>query len=566
MRSSETSDAIQELVEAARTGSYSRRALISRAIALGLGAPSIAAMLAACGGGASTPGGVATSTSTTTASGGGSAATATSSPSTSPAAVTGKVGGSLKMAWASTPKNFDPAITISGDEYMVTAAVYDNLVSVGPDLKPTPMLATEWKVSSDGLTWTFKLRPNVKFHDGSTMTSKDVVYSFQRVLDPQTNSPGRTAMGPIKSVEAPDDSTVNIVLDSPFADLPVSVGGTFGRIVPAGRSAGDINTKPIGTGPFTFKEFVPGSHTTLIRNENYWNPNMALLNEVQLVSMPEAAAQLAAITGGQIDVIFEVSPPDRDTIAKDPNVTVMETNSPGFQPFTMLTTEKPFDDNRVRQAMKLLLDRPNVVQAVWQGAATPSPDTPVAPINPFYWDGPIPKQDIAKAKDLLSSAGYGNGLDLECWTSSERVGMLDSAVAFQEMAAPAGVRVKIQNVPWAQHTTQVWKKKPFYNNNWFGRATIDETLYPFFHSKGSWNDGGPYSNPELDKLLEEGRSEADPTKRKEIYVKAQQIIADNGHFVVPYHTKYVSAARKNVQGYTLHPLRWVNLRGVWIAS
>jgi peptide/nickel transport system substrate-binding protein len=470
------------------------------------------------------------------------------------------------MAWASTPKRLDPALAISGDEYMITGAVYDNLVYVDPALQPQPMLATEWKPAADGLSWTVILRKGVKFHDGKDLTARDVVYSFQRVLDPQTASPGRTAMGPIKSVEPIDDTTVRFVLSSPFADLPVALGGTFGRIVPEGRSASDLNISPLGSGPFKFKEFVPGSHVSLVRNESYWDTGKARVNEVRLVTMPESAAQLAALTGGQVDLLFEANIPDLAALEKDPNVVVMEVDSPGFQPFTMAANLAPFDKPKVRQAMKLLLDRPGMVQAVWLGKAAPSPDTPVGQVNPFFWNGPIPKQDIEAAKRMLAEAGFPNGLDLECWTSNERNGLMEAAVTVKEMAAPAGVRIEIKNVPWAQHTTDVWKKKAFYVNNWFGRATIDETLYPYFHTQGSWNDGGPYSNPELDTLLDAGRSEADPAKRKDIYGKAQQIIANDGHFVVPYHSKYVGARRKSVQGYQLHPLRWVNLRGTSVGA
>src|SRR5215813_8223476 len=216
-----------------------------------------------------------------------------------------RAGGTLKMAWASSPRTLDPALTIQGDEYMITQAVYDNLTRVDEKLQPQPMLATQWSSDAQARVWTFTLRKGVKFHHGRELKASDVVFSFERVLDPKTASPGRTAMGPIEKVEAVDDYTVRFHTATPYGDLPVSVGVTFGRIVPADR-ADKLATEPSGTGPFRVTEFKPGERTRMVKFADYWDKPRPYLDELWQVNMPQPATQVASLSGGEIQLMFEV--------------------------------------------------------------------------------------------------------------------------------------------------------------------------------------------------------------------------------------------------------------------
>jgi peptide/nickel transport system substrate-binding protein len=213
----------------------------------------------------------------------------------------------------------------------------------------------------------------------------------------------------------------------------------------------------------------------------------------------------------------------------------------------------------VRQALKYLVDREALIKAVWQGNATVGEDHSVPSFSPYYAPTtPHHTYDVAKAKSLLAEAGFPNGLSLELWTSNERVGMQELAVAYQQMAAPGGIKLDVKTVPWSVHVATVYKKKPFYANNWFGRASIDETLYPYFRTGGGFNDG--YSNKDLDTLLDTGRATTDFKKRKELYGRAEQNIHVDGPWVVPYFTMYVAAMRSNVKAVAVHPLRWWDFR------
>ena len=413
--------------------------------------------------------------------------------------------------------------------------------------------------------WTFTLRQGVKFHHGRELTARDVVFTLERVLDPKTGSPGRKAIGPLEKVEATDDYTVRFKLAASYPDLPLALGGNFFRIVPADR-AESIATAPSGTGPFRLADFRPGDQTRLAKFKDYWDKGLPYVDELWQLNMPQAASQVASLAGGEIHVMFEVPTAFVAVLERNPAVALVEVKSPGFQPVSMMTTQKPFTDNRVRQAMKHLVDREAIIKAVWQGRAEVGEDHPVPKFHPFYAPTtPKHTYDVAKAKALLGEAGYPNGFSLELWTSGERVGLQELAIAVQQMTAPAGVKLEIKTVPWSVFTANVWKKQTFYCSNWFGRPTIDDMLYPFFHTSGGFNEGQS-SHAQLDKLLEEGQSTIDAQKRKDIYARALQLIHSDGYMVVAYHSSFVTAMRKNVKGQVVHPLRFWDSRWTYLEA
>ena len=471
-------------------------------------------------------------------------------------------GGTLKMAWASSPRTIDPALTIQGDEYMITQNVHDNLTRVDERLQPQPQLATRWWSDPQARVWTFTLRQGVRFHHGRELKASDAVFTFERILDPKTASPGRTALGPIERVEAADDYTVRFRMSSSYADLPVSLGSSFGRILPADR-ADKIVSEPSGTGPFRVAEFRPGERTRLVRFADYWDKPRPYLAELWQVNIPQQPSQVASLSGGDVHMMFEVPVPFIASLERAPGVSLVSVKSTSFQPIVMNTATKPFSDNKVRLALKYLLDRDGIIKALWQGRGSVANDHPVPDVNPFWTSLPQRALDLGRAKALLAEAGLTQGFSEEIWTSNERVGMQELAVAVQQMVAPAGIKLEVKTVPWSVFNSTVYKKKALYVNNWFGRATIDETLHPYFHTGGSWNEG-EYSNPKLDKLLDDGRSSTEPAKRRELYAEVQKVISDEGHYAVAYHTQYVSAMRAAVKGYILHPLRWCDFRNTWL--
>lgn len=475
-------------------------------------------------------------------------------------------GGILKFATPSVKPGLDPARTSTGDGYMLTAMIFSNLTRVSHELKPEPQLAHSWDANEDSSVWTFHLRKDAKFTNGRPVTAHDVKFSFDRILDPKTASKGLKAMGPIKEIVAKDDHTVVITLEGPYADLPLQLGNTFARII-AKENLDEISHKPIGSGPFILKEYIPGNKAILVRNPDYFEEGLPYLDEVHQIYIKEYAAQVSALKTGEIDIMYFAPVEIVEQLKADPNVEVRVTPAPSFQPIIMFVNHKPFDDVRVRQALRFALDRQAMMEAATGGLGTLGNDTPVGPANPYYNKAlPQRERDVGKAKKLLAEAGYPNGVEVTVFTSTGRPGLEPAAIVAQQNLLEAGFKATIESVEIARLYKDILRT-PSPNrvsqNNWFGRPTIDETLSPYFTTKANWNFT-EYSNPEVDELLAKAKSLTDFAERKKLYDRVQEILYNEGPTAVPYFKNYVSAVRKEVKNYKLIPVQYVDLRDTWV--
>ncbi len=473
--------------------------------------------------------------------------------------------GTLKVSFRSSLVRLDPAFTVSSDEYIATQAIYDNLTRLDEKLNATPSLAEEWTSPDGGKTWTFKLRAGVKFHNGRVLDAEDVVFSIKRVLDPKAGSPGRRALGPIEEVVAVDPRTVKFTLQGPFAEFPAILTGTFGRILP--RDASDKpNEQPIGSGPFKYVEWVRGQHLKLAANPDYWMSGLPKIKELWLVSFPAQAAEQSALSSGETQMMWDVPASLVPVISRIPSVKVTEIPSTGFQPIAMRSDRPPFGDPRVRQAVKHAINREQVMRFVLQGRGTVAQDTPVAPSSAYFAANvKAPPYDVAKAKALLKEAGFGDGFSVKLFASNERAGCIETAQVVKPMLEAVGIKVEIQQVPWDRFNAEVWKKETFFVSNWVGRPTIDEQLYPYFHSTGSWNEYN-YANPEVDKLLDAARRELDLEKRRGHYAKVQELLALDGPAIISYFSNYATARSDKLEGVPVSPLKWVDFREAQLKS
>lgn len=475
-------------------------------------------------------------------------------------------GGVLKFATPSSRPGLDPAMTRTGDAYMLTAMIFSNLTRVSHELKPEPQLAHKWETNEAGDEWTFHLVKNAKFHNGRPVTAADVKFSIDRILDPATASKGAKALGPIEDVIVKDDHTVVFKLSGPYADLALQLGNTFSRII-AKENVEEVANKPIGSGPFILKEYVPGNKAILVKNPDYFEEGLPYLDEVHQIYIKEYAAQVSALKTGEIDIMYFAPPEIIPELEADPNIEVKVVPAPSFQPLLMWGGVKPWDDVRVRQAFRYAMDREAMMVAATGGLGVLGNDSPVGPANPYYNENlPQRKKDVAKAKKLLAEAGYPDGIDITLYTSTQRPGLEPAAVVAQQTLAESGFRVKIESVeirrlykeiipnPQAMATT---------HNNWFGRPTIDESLTPFYYTNSNWNYT-KYSNPEVDRLLDEARAKTTFEERKPLYDRVQEILYNEGPDVVAYFKNYVSANRKEVKNYKLIPVQYVDLRDTWL--
>lgn len=476
-------------------------------------------------------------------------------------------GGSVRISLTDAPTSFDPNFTPAIPDAIVQAALYDGLVWNDVKLQPQPALATAWETSADQLNWTFHLRKGVTFHHGKPFTAQDVVHTFERILGPDFGSPVQNTFKFVNKAEAVDDYTVRFTLKSPNVDFPILLGDPINMalIFPHDRPAEELKTKPVGTGPFRLKEFVPSESVTLVRNETYWRSGQPYLDEVKYIHMPELPTQVAALTSGTVDVAWQLLTENVASLAGNADVVVEEVNSGFYQPLIMRLEQKPFTDVRVRQAFKYAADRPGMVQAVLQGKGVIGNDQPLPPSHPFAAElAPYP-HDVAKAKALLAEAGYPNGLELTLYTSDLRPGMVASAIAFQEMAKAAGITLNIEKVAGNNYWSDHWMKSPLVVSNWSVFPSADTIFSLVYHSAGPWNESN-LKNADLDQLIEAGRGEPDPAKRKEIYAKAQKIIQEEGGTIVPYFRSSFYARRANVQGVIYTPQSILYLHETWMAA
>ena len=474
-------------------------------------------------------------------------------------------GGHLTNAMNGVVKLWDPAISLVIDEQITTKAIYNTLTALDEKLQPKPELAESWTHSPDLKTWTFTLRKGVTFHHGKPFTADDAVFSIMRILDPETKSASRVLLSYIDRMEKRDDHTVVLHLKSPVVNVPADLAGYHMRILPSDRAPEQYVAEPSGTGPFKRASWSPGERVTYARNDKYWQSGLPYLDGFTMLSMPEENSRVAALSAGAVDLLWQLTAQALPAVQGQPGVSVLKAPSGNYQPIVMKSDVKPFDDVRVRQAFKAVVDRQTFVQAVTQGFGQPAADhpIPVLALSQILKEVPIPKRDVERAKRLLADAGYPGGIDVTLYTSEGRAGMVESAVTFQEMARPAGIRVTIQKTPIFTYWDEVWMKRELCMSNWTTVPTIDKALTQAYHSGAKWNESF-FSSPELDRLIEQGRAEADEAKRAGIYVKAAQLLSEQGGSIISYFRDNITAARSRVKGFVMDPRTEYDFRSVWV--
>lgn len=444
-------------------------------------------------------------------------------------------------------ESLDPASPTQFTAAMVL--LYNRLARLDQSGVPQPELATAWQANDDATEWTFSLRGDVTFHDGKPFTAADVAYTIAHILDPATESPQASLLGLIASVETPDDYTVVFQLNQGHADFPLLLTHRATAIIPE-NSAETIGTTGIGTGPFILEKLVPDGTTTFVANDDYWKGE-PLLAGIELISLPDAEARTLAEQAGQIDILFDATPTQTDLFVNDDNYTVLRYPSSSWTTLVMRTDTPPFDDVRVRKAMQIVANREEMIALVMNGEATVSCDTPVAPNDAYRWNGECP-QDIEGAKALLADAGYPDGIDVTLYTTSSSAQLVPLAEVYQQQAAAAGINVSIEIAPADSFWSDVWLVEPFVVSYWRER-TADQILNEVWRSTAKWNEAY-YKNPAYDQLLDKARTELDFAARRNLYQAAQQLIAEEGGHLIPYHVNQFHVVNNRVSGVTAQAL------------
>ncbi|TWG94240.1 peptide/nickel transport system substrate-binding protein [Mesorhizobium sp. J18] len=468
--------------------------------------------------------------------------------------------GTLKVALSSNLNTLDPAKTKIGDEYVVNFLVYSGLTTIDADGKLVPDLAESWTVSDDLKSWTFKLREGVKFHSGKDLEASDVKATIERIQNKETGSVARANFSIVTAITEVDKHTIKFDLSIPYAGFAELFADRQLRIVPADK-LDKIATEPDGTGPFVFESFRPGQDVKLLKNENYYKDGQPKLDAIELRIMPEVAARVSAVSTGEVDLVWDMPPEGLQQIENNPDVTIDSVATSSWDGLILNNAHAPFDNPNVRQAISAGIDREAMVEFAVFGAGTPTL-TMIPPGHPYHNDDiPLPKPDVDKAKQLLAEAGFPDGFEATLYVPSGRPPKERLGLAAREMLAQIGIKVDIQVVPWDSFISNIEGKAAFYVDGFYSRPAVDPSIFPWFHSTGSWNSTlWNYSNSEIDAVLDKARATTDEEERASLYKEFQRLAYENPPSVIPYVINHANAVRTNVKGFRSSPMMWLDLR------
>jgi len=451
-----------------------------------------------------------------------------------------------------------------------SASIMEHMVEPLLELTPkgeiVPKLAEKWEVSSDATEFTLRLKKGIRFHDGQPFNAEAVKVNFDRRLDPNASTKFYFLVSQIASVSVVDEYTVRIKTKTPFAPLLNHLTYTTnGMQSPAAlkRSWNKPLIMPIGTGPFIFKEWVPGNRVVMIQNEAYWGTKPAL-SEVIFRAMPDDVSRTTALEKGAVHVATQIPPSDFARLKGNPNVTILQT--PSVKTFYMgfNCLKEPYTDKRVRQALNYAVNKEAIVKHVLGGMGRLS-DAPIGPgifgytpIKPYEYN-------IEKAKALLAEAGFPEGFETTLYCTEGRYYM-DSSVAKAVIAdlRKVGVKADIKMMEWESYLSHIFRGKDVvdYGVYMLGWSCVtgdaDYGLYFLFHS-GEWPKKGMnasfFKNEKLDQLLDTARSTANPGERKKLYKEAMTLIVEEAPWIFLYSEIQMTGIRANVKDIIVHPIK-----------
>lgn len=473
-------------------------------------------------------------------------------------------GGTLRVALTDAILLLDPMRSVSYSEWYFSTFVYEPLLTIDyddPQRPIMPLLAESVEVSEDLTEWTLTLHAGITFHHGSLLTAEDVVFTYRRAADPELGTASASMLSLLEHVEAVDERQVRFRLSQPFHDFDQVLAHPLLGIVPADRTQEQIDTEPSGTGPFILVEFTPAERFVFTRNTSYWREGLPYLDGVELRIMPERNSQVIALTSGTIDMVLQIGAEAVPIIEANEDYKIMQTAASAHPVFVMDTNQPPFDDVRVRQAMKLVVDRAGLLQVVERGIGVVGNDQPIPPEHPYVANIPAPERDIEQARTLLAEAGYPDGIDVTLITAEVNPGLTTAAVAFQQMAQPAGINITVERVAPAFYWVENYMTSPFFMSYWGANIAPSILLAIGYQTVGFYNETG-WQDATLDEMLLAAQAIADPIARQAALAEVQQFIATQDGAIIPYFTPHISAMRADVFGPT--PDYQTPLTEVWI--
>lgn len=472
-------------------------------------------------------------------------------------------GGELTVALAEEPDALDPSLARTFVGRMVFANMCEKLYDANADLEVVPQLAAELpEVSKDGTTVTIPLREGLTFNDGTELDAQAVKTSLERHRDIQ-GSARSAELAPVKSVEVVDPLTVRLELNQPFAPLTAILADRAGMIMSPtqlDKLGENFADEPVCVGPFEFVERKAGDRIVLQKSEDYYDADKVNLDKLTFTMIEQGPVRASNLRSGEVDVAERLDTTSLQEIEADPNLTLTQATSIGYQGVTINVgnvegINQPFgqreapiaQDPRIREAFELALDRDAINQVVYNGRFEPD-CSPLSPQSPFRPDDlECSEQDIDQAKSLLQEAGVQTPVPVTLTLSTDPV-TLRLGQVIQEMAKKAGFQVKVQPTEFVTSLDLADQGKfDTFQIGWSGRIDPDGNIYDFHHSEGALNYSGAH-DPEVDDLLDQARAATDEEERKQLYAEALDLIHERRNIVYLYHENYFTGAGSDVVG------------------
>jgi peptide/nickel transport system substrate-binding protein len=474
----------------------------------------------------------------------------------------------------SDPTNLDPRLATDANSSRILGLIFSGLVRQNEKGLLLPDLAEKWEIS-DPRTYLFHLRRNVLFHDGTPLTSRDVKFTFESILDPATASPHKSTFEKIDRIETPDDHSIRFILSEPFAPFLLSM--TMG-IVPsrtASVQGDDFAKHPVGTGPFQLHEREPGEAYTLTSNPDYFGGEPKL-SRVTFRVVPDNTVRFLEMRKGSLNLLINGIELDYiPLVEKDPGLKMVSGPGVNYSYIGFNLTDPILNNLKVRKAIAHAVDREAIIRHLLKGTAHPATGL-LSPLNWAYYNE-VPTYDYEpdRSRELLDEAGYpdpdGEGPEkrftLIFKTSQDEL-RKRIAAALQQQLKEVGIGLTIRSYEWGTFYGDI-KSGNFqlYTLSWVG-VTDPDIYYYVFHSSNIPPHGanrGRYINPQVDALLNKGRKTLAPSQSKGVYAQIQQILARELPYVSLWHYDNVVVMAKNVNGFVLDPSGDLfTLKDVWI--
>ena len=475
-----------------------------------------------------------------------------SSSTQTSAAAAGKPvhGGTLKVAIAggSTSDTMDPNNAYNTPDWVRVPTVYEQLANINAKGEAQLQLAEEITPNAKATEWTVRVRKGVTFHNGKELTADDVMFTIARILNPKALAEGWTLINSIDvaGMKKLDKYTCSIPCKTPFATFKDTFACWNFAIVPSQGFNPKVPSGMIGTGAFKVSSFNPGVDSVFVRHKDYWITGLPYANEVVITDYTDETAQINALLAGEVNMIGQLSADGAQLVATQSKSNIIYSPGGAFQPFTMRVDLEPFKDNRVRQALRLIVDRKQMLDVVFRGRGTVGNDV-FGIWSPSY-DHSIPQrvQDIDKAKSLLKAAGHPD-LSLELITGDIQGGIVAAAQVFVQQASAAGVTVNIRKVTpnqfFAAHNYTFW---PFAQDWWFYNFYLPQVALTTL--PGAPGNETHWANPRYISLYKQAIAQPNEQLRHEIEHEMQMIDYNEGGLIVPYFQPIIDATAANVHG------------------